>query len=156
MIKSPKRITVLLVDDNTFVRKSFEMLLNIEADLEVVGKAKNGQQAVTMVKKHRPAVVLMAVAMPLMNGIEILRQILEAVPTTKIIMLSMHNDEVYIAESMNAGAMGYLIKHTAANCVCEAIREVNLGRIFFSPAVPKRFRQPKLKKTEHDLVSRGR
>ena len=148
-----KPITVLLVDDNTFVRKSFELLLNEESDLEVVGKAKNGKQAVTLVKKLRPAIVLMAVAMPFMNGIEALRQILESVPTTKIIMLSMHNDEVYIAESMNAGAMGYLIKHTAANCVCDAIREVNLGRNFFSPAVPKHFQQPKLKKAGGDPVS---
>ena len=127
------------------VRKEYLNLLKLEADLQVVGEAKNGQQAVTLVKKLRPAVVLMDVAMPLMNGIEAMRQILEAVPTTKVVMLSSHNDDVYIAEAMNSGAVGYLIKHTAANCVCEAIREAHLGRTFFSPAVTKHFQQPKRK-----------
>ena len=142
-----KPITVLLADDNTEVRKAFAKLLKHEADLQVVGEAKNGQQAVALVKKLHPAVVLMDVAMPLMNGIEALRQIVKAVPATKVVMLSTYNDEVYIAEAMNSGAMGYLIKHTAADCVCEAIREVNLGRTFFSPSVPKRFHQPKRKKS---------
>jgi len=147
MIKSMKPITVLLADDNTEVRKAFAKLLKHEADLQVVGEAKNGQQAVALVKKLHPAVVLMDVAMPLMNGIEALRQIVKAVPATKVVMLSTYNDEVYIAEAMNSGAMGYLIKHTAADCVCEAIRETNKGRTFFSPSVPKRFQQPKRKKS---------
>ena len=151
-----KRITVLLADDNVMVRKSYLKLLKTEADLQVVGEAKNGQQAVALVQKLRPAVVLMDVAMPLMNGIEALRQILKAAPATKVLMLSSHNDDAYIAEAMNSGAKGYLIKHTAANCVCEAIRETNTGRIFFSPSVPKHIHQPKLKKAECDLVSRGR
>jgi DNA-binding NarL/FixJ family response regulator len=150
-----KRITVLLADDNAFVRSQYLALLKLEADLEVVGEAKNGQQAVTLVKKLRPAVVLMDVAMPLLNGIEAMRQILVAFPATKVIMLSSHNDDVYIAEAINFGAMGYLIKHTAANCVCQAIREACQGRTFFSPSVPKRFHQPKVKKNGCDLVSRG-
>ena len=141
-----KPITVLLADDNVMVRKAYKKLLKLEADLQVVGEAKNGQQAVTLVKKLRPVVVLMDVAMPLMNGIEALRQILKAVPATKVLMLSTYNEDVYIAEAMNSGAMGYLIKHTAADCVCEAIRETNKGRTYFSPSVPKRFHQPKLKK----------
>ena len=150
-----KPITVLLADDNTMLRTEFKKLLKHEADLQVVGEAKNGQLAVAMVKKLRPAVVLMDVAMPLMNGIEALRQILKAVPATKVLMLSTYNDDVYIAEAMNSGAMGYLIKHTAADCVCEAIRESNLGRTFFSPSVPKHFQQPKLKKVGVKPVSRG-
>ena len=126
-----KQITVLLADDNSMVRKAYKKLLKLEADMQVVGEAKNGQQAVTMVKKLRPVVVLMDVAMPLMNGIEALRQILKAVPATKVLMLSAYNDEVYVAEAMNSGAMGYLIKYTAADCVGEAIREANAGRTFF-------------------------
>ena len=139
-------ISVLLADDNVMVRKAYKKLLKLEADLQVVGEAKNGQQAVTLVKKLRPVVVLMDVAMPLMNGIEALRQIIKAVPATKVLMLSTYNDEDYITEAMKAGAMGYLIKHTAADCVCEAIRETNMGRKFFSPSVPKHFHQPKRKK----------
>ena len=85
-----KQITVLLADDSLMVRKSYLKLLKLEADLQVVGEAKNGQQAVALVKKLRPAVVLMDVAMPLMNGIEALRQILKAAPATKVLMLSSH------------------------------------------------------------------
>lgn len=141
-----KRITVLLADDHVMVRKAYAKLVKLEADLEVVGEAKNGKQAVTLVKKLCPAVVLMDVAMPLLNGIEAMREILKALPATKVLMLSAYNDEVYIAEAINAGAIGYLIKHTAANYVCEAIREANLGRAFFTPEVSKHLRQPKLKK----------
>ena len=108
-----------------------------------------------MVKKLRPVVVLMDVAMPLMNGIEALRQIQKICPATKVLMLSAHDDEGYIAEAMKSGAMGYLIKHTAADCVCEAIRETNMGQTFFSPSVPKHFQQPKLKKVGVKPVSRG-
>ncbi len=141
-----KRISILLADDNQLVRLEYRKLLKREADLKVVGEAKNGKLAVALVKKLRPDVVLMDVAMPVLNGLEALRQIIKAVPATKVLMLSTYNDEVYIAEAMHAGAMGYLIKQTAFDCVCEAIREVNLGRKIFSPSVPKRFQQPKLKK----------
>jgi len=140
-----KRISVLLADDHAAVRNEYKRLLKLEADLEVVGEAKNGQQAVAMVKKLSPAVVLMDVSMPLLNGIEALRQIIEAVPATKVLMLSSHNDDVYIAEAMNSGAMGFLIKYTAANCVCQAIRQTNTGRTYFSPMVSKHFHQPKHK-----------
>ena len=151
-----KRISILLADDNKLVRQEYRKLLKREADLEVVGEAKNGQLAVALVKKLRPAVVLMDVAMPLMNGLEALRQIRKAVPAAKVIMVSTYNDDVYIAEAMKAGAKGYLIKYTAANCVGEAIRAVNAGRTFFSPSVTKHFQQPKLKKARAKPVSRGR
>ena len=140
------QITVLLADDNFLVRKSYVKLLKPEADLRIVGEAKSGREAVVLVKKLCPDVVLMDVAMRPMNGIEAMRLILKAVPATKVLMLSSYNDEVYIAEAINSGAVGYLIKYTAANCVCEAIRTVNAGRKFFSPSVPKYFHQPKVKK----------
>lgn len=133
-----KRITVLLADDNGVVRKEFKRILELEDDLEVVGEAKNGQQAVTMVKKLRPALVLMDVTMPLLNGLQATCQILESVPTTKVLMLSAHSDEAYIVEAINSGAMGYLIKQTSSDNVCTAIREVHKGNTFFSPSIPKR------------------
>jgi DNA-binding NarL/FixJ family response regulator len=133
-----KRITVLLADDNGVVRKAFKRILEIEDDLEVVGEAKNGHEAVALVEKLRPALVLMDVTMPLLNGLHATCQILKAVPATKVLMLSAHSDEAYIVEAINSGAMGYLIKQTSADNVCTAIREVHKGNTFFSPSIPKR------------------
>ncbi len=135
---SMKRITILMADDNGLVRKEFKRILELEDDLEVVGEAKNGIQAVALVKKLRPALVLMDVTMPLLNGFQATCQILKAVPTTKVLMLSAHSDEAYIVEAVNSGAMGYLLKQTSAGCVCAAIREVQKGNTFFSPSIPKR------------------
>ena len=132
-----KRITVLLADDNTLVRRDIRKILEREDDLEVVGEAKNGRQAVTMVKKLRPALVLMDLAMPLLNGLQATRQILKAVPATKVLMLSAHSDEAYVEEAAKSGAMGYLIKHTAVDSLCHAIREVHKGNTFLSPSIPK-------------------
>jgi DNA-binding NarL/FixJ family response regulator len=131
-----KRITVLLADDNSVVRREFKKILELEDDLKVVGEAKNGRQAVAMVKKLRPALVLMDVAMPRFNGLQATRQILKAAPATKVLMLSAHDDDVYVEEAANSGAMGYLIKHTAIDSVCPAIREVHKGNTFFSPSIP--------------------
>ena len=100
-----KQITVLLADDNRVVRKEFRKILELEADIEVVGEAKNGHEAVAMVKKLRPALVLMDIAMPLLNGLQATCQILKAFPTTKVLILSAHSDEAYIVEAVNSGAM---------------------------------------------------
>ena len=136
-----KRITVLLADDNTVLRKDFRQILEGENDLEVVGEAKNGLQAVAMVKKLHPAVVLMDVAMPLLNGLQATRQILKATPATKVLMLSAHSDDAYVEEATNSGAMGYLLKQTCVDSVCAAIREVQKGNTFFSPSIPRRLRK---------------
>lgn len=133
-----KRIRVLLADDNRIVRREFRKILEREDDLEVVGEAKNGRLAVAMVKKLRPALVLMDVAMPLVNGLLATRQILKAAPATKVLMVSVHSDEVYVEEATKSGAMGYLVKHTCSDSVCLAIREVAKGNRFFSPSIPKR------------------
>src|ERR1700722_15702512 len=140
-----KRITVLLADDNKVVRKEFRNILELEDDLEVVGEAKNGHKAVAMAKKLRPALVLMDVTMPLLNGLEATCQILKSVPTTKVLMLSAHSDEAYIVEAINSGAMGYLIKQTSSENVCTAIREVQNGNTFFSPSIPNRLPKPNRK-----------
>jgi DNA-binding NarL/FixJ family response regulator len=136
-----KRITVLLADDNRVVRREFRQLLELENDLEVIGEAKNGLQAVALVKKLRPAVVLMDIALPLLNGLQATRQILKAAPATKVLMLSAHSDDVYVKEAINSGTVGYLLKHTCADSVCSAIREVQKGKTFFSPSIPRRLRK---------------
>jgi DNA-binding NarL/FixJ family response regulator len=138
-----KRITVLLADDNRLLRKEFRKLLEREIDLEVVGEAKNGLEAVAMVKQLRPAVVLMDVAMPLLNGLQSTCQILTIAPDTKVLMLSAHSDEAYVIEAVKSGARGYLIKQTAADNVCSAIRQVQKGNRCFSPSIPRHLHKPR-------------
>ena len=136
-----ERITVLLADGNKEVRQTYRKILEIEDDLEVVGEAKNGVEAVALVKRLFPAVVLMAVRMPLLNGLLATRQILKAVPATKVVMLSAHRDDAYIAEATNCGAMGYLIKQTSLGSVCAAVREVQNGHACYSPSIPRFLRK---------------
>src|SRR5664280_2884924 len=133
-----KKITVLLAEDHTIVREGFRKMLELENDLQVVGEAQDGRQAVAMVKKLRPAVVLMDIAMPLLNGLEATRQVLKALPATKVLMLSAHSDDAYVSNATESGAVGFLLKQTSAQDVCRAIREVNNGKTFFSPSIARR------------------
>jgi DNA-binding NarL/FixJ family response regulator len=133
-----KRITVLLADDHTIVREGFRKMLELEADVEVVGEAQDGRQAVTQIKKLRPDVVLMDIAMPLLNGLEAVRQVLKVVPGTKVLMLSAHSDDAYVNNAAESGAVGFLLKQTSAHEVCRAIREVQKGKTFFSSSVSQR------------------
>jgi DNA-binding NarL/FixJ family response regulator len=116
-------------------------MLEMEKDLQVVGEAEDGRQAVALVKKLRPAVVLMDIAMPRLNGLEATRQVLKAVPATKVIMLSAHSDDAYVKDATESGAVGFLRKQTSSHVVCEAIREVQKGNTFFSPTVARRLQQ---------------
>ena len=133
-----KRITVLLADDHTIVREGLRALLEREADIEIVGGADNGRHAVKLAKRLRPAVVVMDIAMPLLNGLEATRQIAKSVPATKVLILSAHADDEYIEQVTLAGAAGYLIKQTAADVLSKAIREVRQGNTFFSPSIADR------------------
>src|SRR5436190_7947606 len=135
-----KKIGVLLVADHTVVRQGLRALLNCEEDIEVLGEAENGRQAVMAARKNPPDIVVMDVAMPLLNGLEATRQILKAVPTAKILVLTSYGDDECVEQLMQAGASGYLIKQTAANELLKAIREVQRGNAFFSPAIAKRLR----------------
>ncbi|HXR07607.1 MAG TPA: response regulator transcription factor, partial [Candidatus Acidoferrum sp.] len=119
-----KKITVLLAEDHTIVREGFRSMLELEEDLEVAGEAQDGRQAVALAKKLRPDVVLMDIAMPLLNGLEATRQVHEAVPGTKVLMLSAHSDDAYVKTAAESGAVGFLLKQTSSHEVCRAIREV--------------------------------
>jgi DNA-binding NarL/FixJ family response regulator len=133
-----KKITVLLAEDHMVVREGFRRMLEMEADLEVVGEAADGREAVALAGKLHPAVVLMDIAMPRLNGLEAARQMLKALPATRVIMLSAHNEDAYVEEAAGAGARGFLLKQSSAHVVCEAIREVQEGHTFFSPTVARR------------------
>src|SRR5207244_9259142 len=136
-----KKISVLLVDDHTVVRQGLRALLRSEEDIEVVAEAENGRQAVALARKTPPNVVVMDIAMPLLNGLEATRQILKSLPTTKVLVLTSYGDDDCVAQLMQAGAAGYLIKQTAANDLLKAIREVYRGNAFFSPSIAKRLRE---------------
>jgi len=133
-----KPITVVLAEDHSIVREGLRTLLQAEPDLEVVGEAANGRQAVALVNRFHPDVVVMDIAMPLLNGIGATHQILKTVPATRVLILSAHSDDAYVEQAIALGASGYLIKQTAANVLPKAIREVHRGNTFFSPSISKR------------------
>ena len=136
-----KQITVLLAEDHMIVREGLRALLEAEGDIEVVGEAETGRQAVQLAKRLRPAVVVMDIAMPLLNGLEATRQIRKAVPATRVLILSAHSDDEYIRQVILLGAAGYLIKQTSADLLSKAIREVQKGNTFFSPSIANRLRE---------------
>ena len=131
------QITVLLADDHRIVREGLRGLLEAEGDLEVAGEAETGRQAVELARKLHPRVVVMDIAMPLLNGLEATRQILKAVPGTRVLILSAHSDEEYVEQVMAAGAAGYLVKQTSALALAGAIRAVAKGNPAFSPAIAR-------------------
>jgi DNA-binding NarL/FixJ family response regulator len=135
---SKKRITVLLVEDHTIVREGIRSLLKMEADFELVGEAQNGRQAVALVEKLRPAVVVMDIGMPSLNGLEATRQILKEVPSAKIIILTAHSDDAYVKNARESGAVGFLPKQASAYHLCEVIREVNKGQMIFGQTIANR------------------
>ena len=135
---SIKPISVLLAEDHAIVREGFRSLLKHESDIEVVGEAETGRQAIAMVKKLRPAVVVMDIAMPLLNGLEATRQIRKDVPDTKVVILSAHDDDAYVKQVVGLGAVGFLLKQTSSDNLARAIREVHQGKSFFSPAISRR------------------
>ena len=136
-----KKIGILLADDHAVVRQGLRALLEAEGDIAVVGEAENGRQAVAQAKKTLPDVVVMDVAMPGMNGLEATRQIVRNVPSSKVLVLTSYGDDDYVAQLLEAGATGYLVKQTAAADLLKAIREVHHGNAFFSPSIAKRLRQ---------------
>jgi len=135
-----KKISVLLVDDHTVVRQGLRALLSQEEDIEVIGEAENGRQAIQMASKTPPDVVIMDVVMPLMNGLEGTRQMLKYVPSAKVLVLSSYGDDDYVQQLTEVGASGYLTKQTAGDDLLLAIREVQRGNAFFSPSIAKRLR----------------
>jgi DNA-binding NarL/FixJ family response regulator len=115
------------------------MLLEGEQDIAVVGEADNGLQTVQLARKLKPDVVVLDVAMPHLNGLEVTRRIMRDLPDTRVLVLSSYSDEEYVQQLTEQGASGYLVKQTAANDLIKAIREAHKGNAFFSPAISKRF-----------------
>jgi len=133
-----KKITVLLAEDHMIVREGLRALLKLESDIEVIGEAENGRQAVSLTGRLHPDVLVMDIAMPLLNGLEAARQILRTASPPKVLILSAHSDDPYVRQVIALGASGFLIKQTAAHNLSEAIRQVFAGNQYFSPAVSRR------------------
>ena len=128
-------IRILLADDHSLVRQGFSMILEAQADMQIVGQAGNGREAVDLAAKLRPDVVVMDVAMPELNGIEATRRIIEASPRIRVLALSMHKDSVYVREVLRAGARGYLLKDSGDADLVAAVRAVAQGDGYLSPRV---------------------
>jgi two-component system response regulator NreC len=128
-------IRILIADDHTIVREGFRSLLEAQEGMEVVGEAADGRNAVRMARELQPGVVIMDVRMPELNGIEATRQIAAEHPSVKVIGLSMHLEKQFISEMLKAGAVGYLLKDCPSEELVMAIKAVNKGEMFLSPAV---------------------
>ena len=132
-----KKISVLLAEDHQIVREGFRSLLKHEGDIEVVGEAETGRQAVQLTQKLRPAVVVMDIAMPLLNGLEATRQIRRDFPETKVLILSAHDEPHYARRAAKAGAMGYVLKSDAVETLRAALRNAFKGKRTFSDEIVK-------------------
>jgi DNA-binding NarL/FixJ family response regulator len=133
-----KKITVLLAEDHVIVRQGLKSLLSAEADIEVVGEAGNGRQAVQMARDMKPDVVVMDIGMPILNGLEATSQIMGEPVPSKVLILSSYADDEYVHKLAEAGAAGYLIKQTAAGELIAAVRQIAKGNAYFSPSILKR------------------
>jgi two-component system, NarL family, response regulator NreC len=131
-------IRVLVVDDHAVVRAGLRRILDAEPDIETVGEAPNGERAVFEAMDHKPDVVLMDVVMPGKSGIEATRAVLQAVPATTVLILSMQDDPRYVREAFDAGASGYVMKEAADDEVVDAVRAVAGGQRYLHPALGAR------------------
>ena len=130
-----KKIQVLLADDHAILRKGIRMLIDSQTDMEVVGEAKTGREAIEEAQRLKPDIVIMDISMPELNGIEGTRQICDSLPHTRVVALSMHKDSAYVREILRAGARGYLVKDSEDDDLLRAIRSVHRGEAFLSPSI---------------------
>lgn len=138
---SQQATTVLLAEDHALVREGTREILSSAGDLEVVGEASRGDDAVRLALQLRPQVVLMDMRMPGINGIEATRQILEREPGTKVVIVSAHDDDDYVREALESGAAGYLLKTAPAKELVEGVRAVAAGSLVLSPSLSRRLAQ---------------
>lgn len=132
---TPKKIRILLADDHAVVRQGFGRILASHDDMEVIGEAGNGREAVQLAEELKPDVVVMDVSMPELNGIEATRRLMKAAPRTRVLALSMHKDSVYVREILRAGAQGFLLKDASDDDLITAVRAVGQGQGYISPSV---------------------
>lgn len=129
------QINVMLVDDHAVVRMGFKMLLETSDDIKIIAEAENGEEAIKLYMEHKPNVVVMDITMPGMGGMEAIERILAKESSAKILVLSAHEDSVHPKRVLNAGAMGYVTKRSAAEELIKAIRAVSSGKKYIEASV---------------------
>lgn len=127
-------IHILLADDHTILRAGLKMMLNAQPDMEVVGEAQDGRQALHEAQRLHPDIILMDITMPDMNGIEATKQVKKLLPEVKVLILTMHENEEYVFQALRAGASGYMLKEAADTDLINALHVIQSGNFYLSPA----------------------
>lgn len=133
--KTVKKTKILIIDDHQLYREGIKRILEFEKNFEVVGEGQDGDEALTLVKRHKPDVVIMDINMPNVNGVEATRRLIEMYPSTKVIILSIHDDENYVTHALQTGAAGYLLKEMDVDALIEAVKVVSEGGSYLHPKV---------------------
>jgi DNA-binding NarL/FixJ family response regulator len=149
-----KRITILLVEDHAIVREGLRGILKLVDEVDVIGEAATGQEAVDMAKRLLPRIVLMDIAMPILNGFEATRQILQTAPDTRIIVLTAYSDEVYVKHMLEIGISGYILKQNSSKSLRKAIRKVAAGGTYFCESIKKRLDCNRQKERERGVSNK--
>ena len=142
------RIKVVVADDHAIVREGVRMILAREQDIEVVGEAGDGQQALDLVASLRPQVVIMDISMPGMGGIEATQRVKTKHPEVQVLALTMHEDETYVFQLLRAGAAGYVLKRAAAQALVQAVRAAAKGEAFLYPSIARKVVEDYLRRVE--------
>ena len=130
-------IRILLADDHTLVREGLRKILEAQPGWKVIGEAADGREAVRQALELRPDLVIVDLAMPQLSGVDAIQQIIRRLPSARVLVLSMHADEVYVTRALRAGAHGYLLKDSAGTDLLRAVSAVTQNKSFFSPAVSR-------------------
>ncbi|MEV4279643.1 response regulator transcription factor [Actinoplanes xinjiangensis] len=149
-------IRVLVVDDQRMLRESFAVLLGVQSDIDVVGEAADGEQAVRQARDLRPDVVLMDVRMPVLDGLEATRRILAHAPATRVLVLTTFDEDEYVHEAIRAGAKGFLLKDSSAHQLADAVRTTMSGGAVLAPSVTSRLMADLSRRAVPPAVPSGR
>ena len=144
--------TILLADDHQVLREALLLLLEMQADFQVIAGTGDGLEAVTLMEKHKPDVLIVDMMMPGLSGLEVARRAKRLSPATKVIVLSMHDTESYVVESLQAGVAGYVLKQSSSQELVFAIRQVLAGNLYLSPSLSERAIQAYMQRSSDSRV----